>query len=77
MYGVSAQLSITELFLAGIVPGILMGVALMVYNRFIAKRHGFGPGTPGYEQAMLAEGGGDQEELPSLGKATKEAIWGP
>ena len=47
----------------------------MVYNRFIAKRHGFGPGTPGYEQAMLAEGGGDQEKLPSLGKATKEAIW--
>ena len=75
MYGVSAQLSITELFLAGIVPGILMGIALMVYNRFIAKRHGFGPGTPGYEQAMLAEGGSDQEELPSLGKATKEAIW--
>jgi tripartite ATP-independent transporter DctM subunit len=38
IYGVSADTSIGGLFLGGVVPGVLMGVALMVMVAFIAHR---------------------------------------
>jgi tripartite ATP-independent transporter DctM subunit len=40
IYGVSADASIGKLFLAGVVPGVLMGVALMAMVAFIAPRQG-------------------------------------
>ncbi|MBI1243848.1 MAG: TRAP transporter large permease subunit [Alphaproteobacteria bacterium] len=42
IYGVAADVSIGRLFLGGFVPGLLMGVSLMVMVAFIAKRQGFG-----------------------------------
>lgn len=42
IYGVAAQYSISDLFLAGIIPGILIGVVLMIVNYVTAKKHGFG-----------------------------------
>ena len=74
MYGVSAQLSITDLFLAGVVPGIMMAVALMIYNQYACKKYGFGPGTKQYMEAMAAEHQ-EEEELPKMGPALKESIW--
>jgi tripartite ATP-independent transporter DctM subunit len=41
IYGVSANVSIGRLFLAGFVPGVLMGLSLMVMVAVIAKRQGF------------------------------------
>ena len=41
IYGVSADVSIGRLFLAGVVPGVLMGLSLMVMVAFIARRQGF------------------------------------
>ena len=38
IYGVSAEASIGDLFLGGVVPGLLMAVALMVMVRAIAVR---------------------------------------
>ncbi|UKJ76262.1 TRAP transporter large permease [Azospirillum brasilense] len=38
LYGVAGQVSITKLFLAGIVPGIMMGVALLVTWWWLARR---------------------------------------
>ena len=42
VYGVSAQTSISKLFMAGIVPGVTIGVVLIVYNTFWSKRMGYG-----------------------------------
>ncbi len=41
VYGVMAQASIGRLFIAGIVPGLLMGLSLMVLIRFFAHRRGY------------------------------------
>ncbi|MEP7276160.1 MAG: TRAP transporter large permease [Betaproteobacteria bacterium] len=41
VYGVSAETSIGALFIAGVIPGLLMAVALMVMVRSLAIRRGF------------------------------------
>jgi tripartite ATP-independent transporter DctM subunit len=43
IFGVAANVSITKLFLAGIVPGILMGVAIAITWFFVAKRENVTP----------------------------------
>lgn len=40
-YGISANTSIGNLFMAGIIPGILMGLTLIIYVYFIAKKNGY------------------------------------
>ena len=62
VYGVSAQVSIGDLFLSGIVPGIMTGIVLMGYCYFYAKKRGWR---------------GEQKErsLASLGRAAWEAKW--
>lgn len=42
IYGVAAQCSISDLFLAGIIPGVLIGVVLMVVNYVTAKTKHYG-----------------------------------
>lgn len=42
LYAVSTDTSTGELFIAGVVPGILIGLALMVYVWFYARRNGLG-----------------------------------
>lgn len=42
LYGVSAEVSIGELFVAGIGPGLLIGVALTVFTYLICKVNGWG-----------------------------------
>jgi C4-dicarboxylate transporter DctM subunit len=41
VYCVTTNQSITDTFLAGVGPGILMGVALLVYTFFISRRRGY------------------------------------
>ncbi len=42
LYGVSAEVSIGELFIAGFGPGLLIGVALIIYVWLYAKFKGYG-----------------------------------
>ncbi|WP_431026812.1 TRAP transporter large permease [Lysinibacillus sp. LZ02] len=45
LYGVSASVSITSLFVAGILPGIMIGVSLMVVAYIISWKKGYGSGV--------------------------------
>lgn len=42
VYGVGTQTSIGDLFLAGIIPGIICGISLMVVSVMIGKKRGYG-----------------------------------
>ena len=61
LYGVSAEVSIGELFIAGFGPGLLIGVALMLFSYLYCKWKGWGKN----------DGDG---RLP-FGKATLQAGW--
>lgn len=40
VYGTVASVSVGELFLAGVIPGILFGIVFMIYTYFHSKKHG-------------------------------------
>ncbi len=59
IFGVAANLSITKLFLAGIMPGIYMGLALMVAWWWLVRKEDLPappPRQPGELRAALARG---------------------
>jgi C4-dicarboxylate transporter DctM subunit len=41
LYALVSDTSIGYLFLGGVIPGLLMGVVLMVMNAYLARKHGF------------------------------------
>lgn len=41
IYSFLAQQSVERMFLAGVVPGVLVGLSLMAFNRILAVRHDF------------------------------------
>jgi C4-dicarboxylate transporter DctM subunit len=41
IYGIASQTSIGDLFLAGIIPGVLTGLVLMGYSYFVSKKNGW------------------------------------
>lgn len=45
IYGVMSGASIGALFMAGVIPGILIGIGLMAVNYFISKKRGYGGET--------------------------------
>lgn len=41
VYGVMVSTSIAKLFMGGVVPGLMMGVMLMIFNYFISRKRGY------------------------------------
>ena len=62
IYGVVSGTSITDLFTAGFLPGIMMGLALILVCYLVSKKHGY-------------KGKGSRSSLKEIGKSFKEAIW--
>lgn len=55
IYGVATGASIGALFIAGAVPGILMGLALMVHSYVVSRRRGYtGLATPTAREAWVS-----------------------
>ncbi|OOF63433.1 TRAP transporter large permease subunit [Rodentibacter pneumotropicus] len=54
IYGVIANESIAKLFIAGFVPGVLVTIALMAMNYYVAKKRGY-PRTPKASRAELCD----------------------
>jgi len=62
IYGVVAQVSIGDMFIAGIIPGIILGVALMLVCYLVSLKKGY-------------RGSGQKPSIKTVGKAFREAIW--
>jgi tripartite ATP-independent transporter DctM subunit len=58
VYAFLAQQSIERMFLAGLVPGIIVGLGLMVFNRILAARHDF-PTQPRADLPTVMRTGAD------------------
>ncbi|WP_067725913.1 TRAP transporter large permease [Oceanobacillus damuensis] len=41
LYGVIASVSIGDLFIAGVIPGVLMGLGLMIYSFLVGKKNNY------------------------------------
>ena len=54
MYAVATSTSVSDMFKAGILPGLLMGLALMITSYLLSKKHGYGEKTKfvGFKQAL-------------------------
>ncbi|WP_240375975.1 TRAP transporter large permease [Bacillus piscicola] len=61
LYGVIAGVDIGQMFMAGIIPGILVGLTLMVLSYFYAKKYNFGSEAP--------------FSLKNVWQSFKEAFW--
>lgn len=59
IYGIVAKVSIIELFIAGYIPGLLVGAALMIYVRARTRAENFPslPRSSGRERAIAARSG--------------------
>lgn len=47
LYGIITNTSIARMFLGGIIPGIIVGFALMITTYFTSKKHGYGVAAHG------------------------------
>ncbi|MGD1876134.1 MAG: TRAP transporter large permease [Kiloniellaceae bacterium] len=58
VYAFLAQQSIERMFLAGLIPGLIVGFGLMVFNRLLAVKHDF-PTQPRADMATVVRTGTD------------------
>ncbi|PMR73278.1 TRAP transporter large permease [Billgrantia endophytica] len=60
LYGIAANVSVGDMFVAGIFPGLMITVSLLIFAYFYARHHG--------------HGGGERSSLREVGEAGKKAI---
>lgn len=62
IYAVATGTSISDLFIAGVIPGILVGLALMIISYFISKKNGW-------------KGNGKRPSIKNVFIQFKESFW--
>lgn len=62
VYGSSAEVSIGDLFIAGIIPGIFIGIVLIIFSYIVAKKEGHKPDG--------------RASLKEVWQSFKSAVWG-
>lgn len=62
IYGVTSGTSITDLFTAGFLPGVMMGIALILVCWMVSKKNGY-------------KGRGKRSSLKEIGKSFRDAVW--
>ena len=55
VYGNSVQISVTDLFMGGVIPGLLLALAFMLYTYYYAVKHNLPVGRKIPAKQMLAE----------------------
>ncbi|ONK23986.1 C4-dicarboxylate ABC transporter permease [Bacillus sp. VT-16-64] len=73
LYGVMSGTSISDLFIAGIMPGILVAVSLLIVNYLICKREGYG--TVNHRVFAETAATFEEKQKGSFWKALNEAKW--
>ena len=73
LYGATTKTSVPDLFKAGILPGIIIGLTFLVVNIIICKRTGTDLPVRSDEKKPLKEA--LVARLKRLGKATKDGFW--
>ena len=63
VYGVIAEVSIGKLFMAGVIPGLVVGLGLAIVSYYISKKRGYG-------------GNGKRASAAEIWAAFKDALWG-
>ncbi len=73
LYGATTKTSVPDLFKAGIIPGVLIGLTFLILNVIICKRTGTDLKAVDVKNVPLKEFWG--KRLRRLGKATKDGFW--
>ena len=73
IYGVIAETSISDLFMAAIVPGALLGVLMLLALPFASRARGGGPPDAG---RLMAQPHSDLPYFSRLGRSFLDAFWG-
>ena len=63
VYGVIAEVSIGKLFMAGVIPGLVVGLGLAIVSYYISRKRGYG-------------GNGKRASGAEIWAAFKDALWG-
>lgn len=55
IYSVTTGVPVSQMFIAGIIPGLLLGVSIMIVSYFICKKRGYGEKTEfvGFKQLII------------------------
>jgi C4-dicarboxylate transporter DctM subunit len=72
IYGVVANVSIGRLFVAGVLPGVVIAISLAVVSVVQSRRHGWGPPTPSTD----GPGGGDSAARGGGARRTEAGVGG-
>lgn len=62
LYAVTANVSVGKIFLAGVIPGIIIGLSLILWAYYVCRKHGYGAPSP-------------RKSIREIWESFKDAVW--